>query len=167
MNSKDYSRREFLWAFASLSTAPLLANMLSGCGGADNVEPIALYGPAPSPGVIVNGIVFLDAQSNQVNLSGSQTVPVHTSFIIQFSGPMNVASVATATTFVDSNNNPVAFTTSSDQNAQYSMSVTITPTVDLVHNTNYTLSIGNTATDAYGNKLIVNASSSAAFKTSP
>jgi hypothetical protein len=167
MNSKDYSRREFLMTFAVLSTAPLLANMLSGCGiggGGDGPGPVS-YGPAPNPEVIVNGIVFLDAQSNQVNLSGNQTVPVHTSFIIQFSGLINVASVPAATTFIDSNNNPVAFTTSSGQSAQYSISVTITPTADLLPNSNYTLSIGDTATDSYGDKLIVDANASAAFKT--
>ena len=74
-------------------------------------------------------------------------------------------SVAAATTLINSNNNPVAFATSSVQNAQYSMNVTITPTADLLPNTNYTLSVGDTATDSYGDKLIVDANTSAAFMT--
>jgi len=151
--------------FAALSTAPLLVSMLSGCGGNEQYAQ-ALYGPPNVPGsVTVNGMAFLDSQSNIINLSGNQTVPVHTSFIIEFNVPMNVAAVATAITFIDSNNSPVAFVISSDY-VPYSINFTITPTADLEQNTNYTLSIGDTATDSYGNKLIVNANASAAFKTS-
>lgn len=171
MNSKDYSRRDFLRTFAALSAAPLLAGVLSGCGraGTEQVNQVehgtvALYGPSPT-GVMVNGMVFLDAQSNQVQLSGNQAVPVHTSFVIQFGGLMNVASIAAAITFVDSSNNPVAFAASADQNAQYSVNITVTPTADLLPNTNYTLSINDTATDSYGNKLVINANASAPFRT--
>jgi len=148
MSCKDYSRRQFLQTF----------------GGTE--EPQApMYGPGQNFNVSVIGIVFLDAQSNQVNLSGNQTVPVHTSFVMKFSGLINVASVAAAISFIDLNNIPIAFITSSDQNAQYSTIVTLTPTADLLHNTNYALSIDNTATDSYGNKLIINANASATFKT--
>lgn len=156
MDREDCSRREFLRTFAALSTAPVIASVLSTC---------AVYGANPPGEVTVNGMVFLDAQSNQVVLSGSQAVPVHASFVIQFNVTMNVASIAAAVTFLDSNNNPVAFAVSSDQNAAYSMNVTITPTADLVHNTNYMLSVNDTAADSYGTRLTVNANASAAFKT--
>ncbi|HYA89011.1 MAG TPA: Ig-like domain-containing protein [Nitrospirota bacterium] len=163
MDDNDYSRREFLRAFAALSAAPLLASMLSGCGRENRGSP-AMYGPAPAA-VTVNGMVFLDAQSNQVNLSGAENVPVNASFVIQFSGLINVASVAAATTFLDSNNNHVAFLASSDQNAPYSMDVTITPTAALAQNTNYTVSVGDTATDYYGENLVLTANASASFRT--
>jgi len=163
VDDNDYSRREFLRTFAALSAAPMLASMLSGCGR-ENSGIKTLYGPAPAM-VAVNGMVFLDAQSNQVNLSGDQAVPVNASFIIQFSGLINVASVASATAFTDSHNDPVAFLASSDQNAQYSMNVTITPSAALAQNTNYALSVGDTATDYYGRNLVITANASASFKT--
>jgi hypothetical protein len=162
VNNKDYSRREFLRTFAALSSAPLLVNIL-GCGsdstsGGGNY---ALYGPNPV-GVTVVRMIFLDDQTNQVALSGNQSVPVHTSFLIQFSGPMNVATVAAAITFADSNNSPVAFGTSWDQ---YDVNLTITPTADLVPNVNYTLAVDDNATDSNGTRLTVNANASASFKT--
>jgi hypothetical protein len=159
MDKKGYSRRDFLKTFAALSTAPLLAASLQSCGS--EAYPGALYGPGPA-GVTVGRMVFLDAQSNQVQLAGNQSVPVHTSFLIQFSGPMNAASVATAIVFTDSNNSPVAYGTSWDQ---YNVDVTITPSADLAHNTNYTLAVNDTATDSNGSRLTVNANSTAAFKT--
>jgi len=159
MDKKDYSRRDFLKTFAVLSTAPLLAATLQSCGEA---YPGALYGPGPVGLVIVSMMDYLDAQSNRVVLWGNQSVPVHTSFLIQFSGPMNAASVATAIVFTDSNNSPVAFGTSWDQ---YNVNVTITPSADLAHNTNYTLAVNDTATDSNGTRLTVNANSTAAFKT--
>lgn len=171
MNSKEYSRREFLRTFAALSTTPLLVTMLSGCGESDpsgvalyGPGPVAAYGPYP-PGITVSSMVFLDAQSNQVALSGNQSVPVHTSFILQFSTPMDVASVVAAIAFIDSNNNPVGFALSPGQTDQYSILVTIAPAADLLPNANYTLSVKDTAMDSSGNKLIVNTNASAAFKT--
>jgi Bacterial Ig-like domain len=169
VNNKDYSRREFLRTFAALSTAPLLVNILgcgsdSGSGGGN----YALYGPSPvaygpNPvGVTVVRMIFLDDQTNQVALSGNQSVPVHTSFLIQFRGPMNVATVAAAITFADSNNSSVAFGTSWDQ---YDVNLTITPTADLVPNVNYTLAVDDNATDSNGTRLTVNANASASFKT--
>lgn len=77
---------------------------------------------------------------------------------------MNVASVAMAITFIDSNNNSVTFVTSSAY-VLYSIYVTITPTADLLPDTNYVLNVGDTAMDLYGNKLIVNANAPAAFRT--
>lgn len=168
MNKKDYSRRDFLRTFAALSSAPLLVNMLLGCGTTSEPTSRAVYGPVqavygPSPvGVTVGRMVFLDAQSNQVTLAGNQSVPVHTSFVIQFSVPMNVTSVAAAITFTDANNSSVAFGTSWDQ---YDVNVTITPSADLALNTNYILSVNDTATDANNIRLTENANSSAAFKT--
>jgi len=108
---------------------------------------------------------FLDAQNNKINLwINNQAVPVHTSFVIQFGDSMNVASVAAAITFINSNNNPVAFALSSDQNAPCSVNVNITPTADLLPNTNYILSVNDTAVDCSGTKHIVK--TSAAFTTS-
>lgn len=107
-------------------------------------------------------MIFLDAQSNQVTLSGNKSVPVHTSFIIQFSSPMNVTSVAAAIIFTDANNSPVAFNTSWDQ---FDANVTITPKADLVPDTNYTLSVNDTAADSNGTRLTVDANASAAFTT--
>lgn len=167
MNKKEYSRRDFLRTFAALSSAPLLAGMLTGCGTSDATTaalygpPQVAYGPYPA-GVTVNGMVFLDAQSSWVTLSGNQDVPVRTSFVIQFSSPMNVTSVAAAITFTDANNSSVAFGASWDQ---YDVKVTITPSADLAPNTNYSLSVNGTAVDGNNTSLTVNANSTAAFKT--
>jgi Bacterial Ig-like domain len=160
MNSKEYSRSEFLRTFAVLSSAPLLASMLAGCGSSESLPP-NLYGPGPV-NVTVGRMVFLDAQSNQVALSENQSVPVHTSILIQFSGPMNAASVVAAITFANTNNAPVAFGTNWDQ---YDVNATITPSADLAPGTNYTLAVSGSATDSNGRGLTVNANSSASFKT--
>jgi Bacterial Ig-like domain len=168
MNKKDYSRRDFLRTFAALSSAPLLVSMLAGCGTSDATPgavygPVqAVYGPYPPGVVFVSIMVFLDAQSSWVTLSGNRNVPVHTSFVIHFSGPMNVASVAAAIAFTDANNSPVAFGTSWDQ---YDVNVTITPSADLAQSTDYILSVNDTAIDANNTRLTVNANSTAAFKT--
>jgi Bacterial Ig-like domain len=122
-----------------------------------------MCGPGPV-GVTVGRMVFLDAQANQVTLSGNQSVPVHTSILIQFSSPMNAASVAAAITFIDSNNFPVASGTSW---YQYDVYATITPSADLAHNTDYTLAVNASATDSNGTRLTVNANASASFKTTP
>lgn len=163
MNNNEYSRRDFLKAFAALSTAPLLVNMLSGCGS--DAYPGAAYGPGPVGLVVVSMMDYLD-QSNRVVLWGNQNVQVHTAFGIYFNNVlMNVATVEAAITFTDANSNPVAFTTSADQNAQYSTKVVVTPTADLAHNTNYILSVNDTATDSNGTRLMVNVNASASFKT--
>lgn len=163
MDRKNYSRRDFLKTFAALSAAPLLANMIGGCGSTSS-EPLnqVAYGPNPSSPVYVNGMFFLDAQSNQMTLSGNQNVPVHTSFVIQFNDPMNVTSATAAITFIDANSNPVSYGTSWDY---YGMIATISPSADLAHAACYTLSVKDTATNLSGTRLTVNANASAAFKT--
>ncbi len=159
MRTENYSRREFLKTFALISSAPLLVNVLAACS-----DPVAgaAYGPPPYTQVSVTGIYFLDAQSHTVKLADNQNVPAHTSFTIQFNTAMNMDSVLTAITFVDSGNTPVAFAAL----AQDERTMGLTPSADLAHNSTYTLSVNNNAVDASGNsRLLVDANATATFKT--
>ncbi len=162
MNSENYSRREFLRTFAMMSSAPLLASILSGCGSSTTTnENKVMYGPSPVQPVLVVVMSFLDAQSSPVELSGSRNVPVHTSFIIQFNTAMDMNSVAAAISFVDSGSSPVVFTAS----PQSDWSIQVTPSSDLASNSDYTLSVNNNAMSSGGSGLTVDAKSTATFKT--
>jgi len=161
MAEKDYTRRAFLRKFAALSSASLLLSLHHGCGPV--YGPKSVYGPPPVGSV--TGIYFLDSQSNQVPLKGSDAVPVHTQFVISFSIDMLMSSVASAINFTDSGNNSVAYTKTWDTTNSQSRTIRVIPESDLLHNESYTLSVGPSAMDSYGRYLNVTADATAYFKT--
>lgn len=142
------SRREFLKKFAMLSGGALMLGASAiGCG---------TYSALPS----VVGIYFYDGGMHKVDLRRNQNVPVHTQFVFVFSTDMDTAPIRTEITFVDSNSNPIAFTTGWVD----SRTLSVTPSADLSLNTDYILTVKD-AQDSAGNPLNEFASASAEFRT--
>lgn len=166
---KDYSRRAFLKKFAMLSSASMLMGIGIGCsspnGTAPVYGPVAVYGPQPVGSTTVTGIYFVDSQSTQALLQGSQAVPVHTQFMINFSADVNMASVADAITFVDSGNNAVACSKAWDTTNFQNRTINVIPASDLSHGTSYALGVGAGATDSNGSSISVTNDATADFKT--
>ncbi len=158
-----YSRRAFLQKFAALSVAPLLAGLLPSCSSPR--ETMAAYGPPPAGSTTVTGIFFLDAQTNQVSLSGSSAVPVHTQFVINFSDDMNMDSVAAAISFVDAAQNEIPCAKIWDTTNAQQRTISVTPDSDLAHTATYTLSVKQWALDSSGYTLSATADATAHFTT--
>jgi Big-like domain-containing protein len=158
MDGNEYSRREFLRRFAVLSSASLIV-LNSGCS-----EPIGqdMYGPPPANLVHpeVTAIYFTDSQSNKIFLQNNQSVPVQVVCRIDFSKSMNTAAPVTIS-FADSAGNiaPISQSWAND------LTLVITPISQLLFNTTYTLSVGNDAEDAFGNRIILTADATVTFKT--
>jgi hypothetical protein len=108
---------------------------------------------------------YVDAQSNNIPLQGNQNVPVHTQFVINFSGYMLMSSVAGAINFTDSGNNGIACTKTWDTTNSQNSTIKVIPDSDLLHNESYTLSVGPSAMDSNGRYLNVTADATAHFKT--
>lgn len=151
MLKDDCSRREFLKKFAMVSGGALMLSATA----------MACYGPMPRDNALpsVIGMYFIDGQGQKVFLPGNQNVLIHTKFVIDFSTEMNTSAPATIL-FIDSNNNPVAYSKAWDNN----QSLSVTPSSDLAYNTGYTLTAED-AEDTRGNKLNSNATATASFKT--
>jgi hypothetical protein len=151
MLKNDCSRREFLKKFAMVSGGALVLSATA----------MACYGPMPRENALpsVIGMYCLDAQPNKVLLSGNQNVPVHTTFVIDFSTEMNVSVPATVL-FVDAADNPVAC----DKAWNGDLSLNVTPQADLAYNAGYTLTIQD-AEDRRGNRLSTDSASTSSFKT--
>lgn len=158
MMNDDCSRRDFLKKFALLSAGTLMLSATSlACYGPPGG---ALYGPGAVITLRVNGMFFVDAQSNHVSLYGNQSVPIHTQFLIEFSQTMD-KSAPTTLSLTDSNNSPVA--DSKTWGNDYT--VHVTPNSDLMHSADYTLRVGNDTVDINGNKLEITDTATAVFKT--
>jgi Big-like domain-containing protein len=144
------SRREFLKKLAMLSGGALMLSATAiGCSSADDAE---------LPSVI--GRYFFDADMQKVELRGNDHVPVHTQFVFVFSTDMRTAPIWTDITFMDSNSNPIVFTSTWDD----ARTLTLTPSADLSFNTDYILTVKD-ALSSKGNRLNDYASASAAFRT--
>ncbi len=164
MDPKDFSRRDFLKAFAALSSASLLLSMQAGCGDPPATAaygPAALYGPAPINGPRVNAIYFLDDRLCAVPLQDSQSVPLLAKFLVEFTDNMN-ASVLPAVYLTGPGEAPVAY----DNKTWFTARIlTLSPAQDLSPATEYTLRIGDDAEDLNGEKIYLTESATAAFRT--
>ncbi len=155
MNPHDYSRREFLIRFATLSSASLLLGTPIACGE---------YGPGSVlVGPMVSGMYFLDDQSRTMLLQKNpinQNIPLHTKFTIEFTDDMNTSAPATVF-LADSSYVPVIFVKTWDT----PRTITVTPSSDLEPDKEYTLRMGDDAENVVGQKIYLTAGSTAVFKT--
>jgi hypothetical protein len=152
MDDVSCSRREFLKKFIILFVGALmLSATIIAC-------PTNNYSALPS----VASIYFYNAGMQKDNLRGHDNVPVHTQFEFVFTADMDtdLSHSRTRISFVDSNNNPVAFT----PNWVDARTLSVTPNADLTYNTEYTLTVDD-AEDTLGNPLNTYANSSAKFRT--
>jgi Big-like domain-containing protein len=158
LSDNEYSRRAFLKKFALLSAGSLsLSAITLACYG-------PVYGPAPSNFIqpTVTAMYFTGSQSNLILLQGSQDVPVHTTFLIEFSKAMN-ASAPNTVYFSDSDNNTVPYTKAWKDSSAYSLAVT--PSADLRQDAGYTIRMGADAADTDGNQINLDGNATAVFKT--
>ncbi len=154
MFEDNCSRRAFLKRFALVSagTVATLSAATLGCPG------IGVYGPAPAPsGPMIKGIYFLDPQSQKIALDNSQSVPVNAAFVVDFNYLM---SNPTTVSLTDYQNYPVDFETK--WNDTFTLSVT--PTSNLLFNTEYRLIVDAEQKSADPNSTIL-ANNTATFKT--
>jgi hypothetical protein len=161
MAHNEYSRRDFLKTFAALSSAPLLLGVNTGCGNNSLPQVGAVYGPPPVGSTTVSGIYFIDGQSNHVPLADNQNVPLHTSFLVEFSADINTYNATLdPVRITDSGNNALAHAIVWTDSRR----VGITPSADLLPDSPYTLQLTDYIWDTNGDMVDLS-NASASFKT--
>lgn len=152
MEDKNYSRRDFLISFATLSSASMLLSLSAGCGG--------VYGPAPVAYGRVSGIYYTDERSNLSILTNTQIVPIHTAFTIDFSVNMK-SDVLPIISFTELARNSEVICIKTWKN---NTTLIVTPSTPLVLNSAYKISIVD-AVDSNGNKISIDSFATITFNT--